>query len=115
MPKLVTSTACLQCTLGSMTAKLKVDSQQFVKIEGEAVATEKDKVANKNIPSFGNCSRSWYHPVCRPQPQPWQKTAKYDSINGDKKLTINSFCQCTFGGKIQFKDSGKNQYAEVEE
>jgi hypothetical protein len=111
MPKLITATAQMQCTLGAQPAKLTVTSQTFIKISDGLVATEDDKTPMSNIPSFGNC-KIYPHPPCVPSPQPWQQTTQKDSINGKKKLTEDSFCMCAKGGKISFVNTGKNTFVE---
>jgi len=43
MPQIITDTAELSCNQGTATSKLNVTSQDFVTIEGKAMATEEDK------------------------------------------------------------------------
>ena len=52
MPQIITNTAELSCNQGTATSKLNVTSQDFVTIEGKAMATEEDKQANINIQPF---------------------------------------------------------------
>jgi len=52
MPQIITDTAELSCNQGTATSKLNVTSQDFVTIEGKAMATEEDKQANSNIQPF---------------------------------------------------------------
>ena len=52
MPQIITDTAELSCNQGTATSKLTVTSQDFVTIEGKAMATEEDKQANANILPF---------------------------------------------------------------
>ena len=52
MPQIITNTAELSCNQGTATSKLNVTSQDFVTIEGKAMATEEDKQANTNILPF---------------------------------------------------------------
>ena len=52
MPQIITNTAELSCNQGTATSKLNVTSQDFVTIEGKAMATEEDKQANANILPF---------------------------------------------------------------
>ena len=49
MPQIITNTAELSCNQGTATSKLNVTSQDFVTIEGKAMATEEDKQANINL------------------------------------------------------------------
>ena len=117
MPQIITDTAELSCDQGTATSKLNVTSQDFVTIEGKAMATEEDKQANTNILSFKQCklkpSSSGYLP-CVPAPIKWEDTAKKDSINEQKILTENSYCMCSIGGKIIVKDKGHNENHNVE-
>ena len=52
MQQIITDTAELSCNQGTATSKLNVTSQDFVTIEGKAMATEEDKQANANILPF---------------------------------------------------------------
>ena len=52
MPQIITDTAELSCNQGTATSNLTVTSQDFVTIEGKAMATEEDKQANSNIQPF---------------------------------------------------------------
>ena len=52
MPQIITDTAELSCNQGTATSNLTVTSQDFVTIEGKAMATEEDKQANANILPF---------------------------------------------------------------
>ena len=52
MPQIITNTAELSCNQGTATSNLTVTSQDFVTIEGKAMATEEDKQANANILPF---------------------------------------------------------------
>ena len=52
MLQIITDTAELSCNQGTATSKLNVTSQDFVTIEGKAMATEEDKQANSNIQPF---------------------------------------------------------------
>lgn len=112
MPKIVTDQAQIQCTLGAKPEKLTVTSQTFSSISGALIATENDKQAMVNIPSFGNCKCNPYNPPCVPAPQVWQQTTIKDTVNGLKKLTENSTCMCSKGGTISFTDTGKNTFVE---
>ena len=107
MPQIITDTAELSCNQGTATSKLNVTSQDFVTIEGKAMATEEDKQANTNIQPFKQCklkpSSGGYLP-CVPAPIKWEDTTEKDSINGQKILTENSYCMCSVGGKITIKD-----------
>ena len=114
MAKIITHGAMMSCTLGVKPSKLIVTSQVFRKIADAPVGTEEDKVGMVNIPSFGSCKCSAYHPPCIPQPQGWQQTTRLDNINGMKKLTEQSYCMCAKGGRISFVDTGSNTFVEGE-
>ena len=85
MPQIITNTAELSCNQGTATSKLNVTSQDFVTIEGKAMATEEDKQANTNIQPFKQCklkpSSGGYLP-CVPAPIQWEDTAEKDTIMG---------------------------------
>ena len=85
MPQIITNTAELSCNQGTATSKLNVTSQDFVTIEGKAMATEEDKQANSNIQPFKQCklkpSSGGYLP-CVPAPIQWEDAARIDTIMG---------------------------------
>ena len=117
MPQIITDTAELSCNQGTATSNLTVISQDFVTIEGKAMATEEDKQANTNIQPFKQCklkpASSGYLP-CVPATIQWEDTAERDSINGQKILTEASCCMCSVGGKITVKDKGHNENHNAE-
>lgn len=114
MPILVTDNSQIQCSLGTTTAIIKVTSQSFKKINDSLIATEGDKEGITNIPSFGGCRRAWYRPSCKPNPIKWEGVAEKQALDGQKKLTKNSTCQCSFGGTISFIDTGANSFVDAE-
>ena len=85
MPQIITNTVELSCNQGTATSKLNVTSQDFVTIEGKAMATEEDKQANSNIQPFKQCklkpSSGGYLP-CVPAPIQWEDAAEKDTIMG---------------------------------
>ena len=85
MPQIITNTAELSCNQGTATSKLNVTSQDFVTIEGKAMATEEDKQANSNIQPFKQCklkpSSGGYLP-CVPAPIQWEDAAEKDTLMG---------------------------------
>ena len=85
MPQIITNTAELSCNQGTATSKLNVTSQDFVTIEGKAMAAEEDKQANSNIQPFKQCklkpSSGGYLP-CVPAPIKWEDAAEKDTIMG---------------------------------
>ena len=115
MPQIITDTAELSCNQGTATSKLNVTSQDFVTIEGKAMATEEDKQANVNIMPFGllKPTTGGYLP-CVPVPTKWEQTAVKDTINDLKILTEKSTCQCAVGGKISVTHKGHNEQHEIE-
>ena len=85
MPQIITNTAELSCNQGTATSKLNVTSQDFVTIEGKAMATEEDKQANANIQPFKQCKlkpSSGGYLLCVPAPIQWEDTAEKDTIMG---------------------------------
>jgi len=112
MSKLIIEGSQMQCTLGTKPSKIVVTSQSFVKLKDKLIATEEDKQAISNIQTFGNCKRSLYQPVCVPIQIKWEQTTEKDSINGMRKLTINSTCKCTQGGEISFIDTSDNSFVD---
>ena len=108
MPKIVTHSSILHCTLGVKESNLMVTSQTFRRIADALVGTEGNNKGMVNIPSFGVCKCSSPNPPCLSQPQDWQQTTQKDSINGMKKLTEQSFCMCAKGERISFADTGSN-------
>jgi len=108
MPKIVTHSSILHCTLGVKESNLMVTSQTFRRIADTLVGTEGDNNGMVNIPSFGVYKCSSPNPPCTPQPRVWQQTTQKDSINGMKKLTEQSFCMYAKGGRISFVDTGGN-------
>lgn len=114
MPILVTEGSQMQCSLGTAPSKIKVTSQSFKKIDDELIATQGDKEGMSNIPSFSNCKRAWYRPACKPNPIQWEGVAEKQALEGQKKLTKDSTCQCSFGGTISFVDTGTNNFVDAE-
>lgn len=114
MTKLIIDGSQMQCTLGISPDKIEVTSQSFAKIKDKLIATDQDINSITNIPSFKSCKRSRNQPACIPQPLKWENVSELDSINGMKKLTINSTCQCQYGGKISFIDTADNSFVDSE-
>lgn len=117
MPQKIVDTATLECAEGMTPSNLTVTSQNFVYTGNKLTATEKDKQANVNIKSFGQCklkpTTGGYLP-CIPIPVKWDKTTRKDEINGSKILTEESICMCSIGGKISVKDKGHSENHETE-
>ncbi|KQB37495.1 PAAR-like protein [Flavobacterium aquidurense] len=108
--KTITDSA-LVCEKGSESTLLKVTSQQYSKIKGMLIATEKDKDFPVNILPFGRCGI--LRNSCKCKPTVWQKTLK-SKINNNAKLGKDSFILCDVGGKIEFKDTGENNFSKSE-
>ena len=104
MPLKTTTNATIACDKGSKPANLQVTSQTHSKIDGVLIATEKDKEFSANIQPFGFCSIS--KSSCKCTPTKWEKTLK-SKINGNKKLSKDSFMMCGVGGKIEFTEIEK--------
>ena len=111
MPLKTTTNATIACDKGSKPANLQVTSQTHSKIDGVLIATEKDKEFPANIQPFGFCSIS--KSSCKCTPTKWEKTLK-SKINGNKKLSKDSFMMCGVGGKIEFTDTGANHFSKSE-
>lgn len=111
MPLKTTTNSTITCDKGSKTVMLQVTSQTHSKIDGVLIATEKDKEFPANIQPFGRCSLLWTS--CKCTPTAWEKTLK-SKINGNKKLSKDSFMMCGVGGKIEFTDSGENHFSKSE-
>jgi len=87
------------CNAGSAPAILKVTSQTNSKIEGCLIATENDYKPIENIKPFGTCSLKNGN-LCTPATSsPWTKCS-FITVENKRKLTINSTCNCSTGGKI---------------
>lgn len=114
MPKIIVNGSQMKCSLGTAPSQIKVTSQNFSKICSRLIATEADKEGITNIPSFGACRRSSPPPSCVPSPVKWENTTIKDNIVSNKKLTLKSFCMCSFGGKIELIDSGDNVFVDGE-
>ena len=111
MAQKLTEGAILLCNKGTLPSKLAVTSQNFCRANNKLVATEKDKQAESNIPSFGACSIT--RGRCSPAVIMWQKTTEKDEINGSNILTDESTCQCMVGGKIAVQQKGHQEYHEI--
>ena len=111
MPLKTTTNATITCDKGSKPANLQVTSQTHSKIDGVLIATEKDKGFPTNIQPFGFCSIS--KSPCKCSPIQWEQTLK-SKINGNKKLSKDSFMMCGVGGKIEFTDTGANHFSKSE-
>jgi Domain of unknown function (DUF4280) len=111
MPQKLTENAILICDKGAIPSLLKVTSHSFCKADGKLVATEQDKQAESNIPSFGVCMIT--KGKCTPALIQWQNTTEKDEINGYKILTVDSTCQCMIGGKISIQHKGHGEQHET--
>ena len=114
MPQIITNTAELSCNQGTATSNLTVTSQDFVTIEGKAMATEEDKQANSNIQPFKQCklkpSSGGYLP-CVPAPIQWEDTAEKDTIMGFYRS--NDFNTAFRPESTAVIESFKNEYRNV--
>lgn len=112
MPQKLTEKAVLLCDKGAKPSQLKVTSQTFSKAENKLIATDQDKQAETNIPSFGVCTIT--KNKCTPTIIKWDKTTEKDTINNYKILSEDSTCQCTVGGKISCQHKGHGEKHEIE-
>ncbi len=111
MPQKLTEKAMLVCDKGAAPGMLSVTSQTFSKANDLLIATEQDKQAMVNIPSFGVCAIT--KATCVPAAIAWQKTTQKDEINNFKILTEDSSCPCSVGGKISVQHKGHNEQHEA--
>ena len=114
MLQIITDTAELSCNQGTATNCLNVTSQDFVTIEGKAMATEEDKQANSNIQPFKQCklkpSSGGYLP-CVPAPIQWEDAARIDTIMGFYRN--NDFNTAFRPESTAVIESFKNEYRNV--
>lgn len=123
MSLLVTATAQLKCTFGSLPAVLNVP-EPSVLCGGKPVATVQAIVPEVNVPSFGMCN-SEANPavadataaaegVLTPMPcvpetvGPWEPGSPTVLISGSPALTQTSECRCAWEGVITIVDAGQS-------
>lgn len=95
----------LYCTLGSCTNPLSVPDSRKFQINNENIALVIDNVQGKNIPCFGNCSRSVPPPACSPTiVMEWVMGQDLFTIDGEKVVLNKSFLPCLYGGIIKFQE-----------
>jgi hypothetical protein len=93
--------ACVLCSLGTSTGKIKVTAQQKVYIQGKLKVTDADKTIE---PNFSACKRSSNQPPCTPKLQKWQSPSLKVTM-GSKKFVMNdSTIECSYGGLIKIQD-----------
>ena len=116
--ELVVDGANLKCSMGDILAKLRVTSNDSVKIENNCKAT-KDDCTNENllppIATFGTCKPYKAVPppgcLCTFVPTgPWKGTYSNEMIKGKEVLIGSSYLMCGRppGGKIRITQSGQS-------
>lgn len=108
----VVQEALMMCVAGTAPAPLQVTSQEFVRIDGMAVATIMDCAPEVNIPSFGTCNILTAAALgvptpCVPATMPWVPGSVVQTINGLPVLTMPATCQCAIGGVITITEPGQ--------
>lgn len=122
MSLLVTATAQLKCTFGSLPAVLDMP-EPSVLCGGKPVATVQAIVPEVNVPSFGMCS-SEANPevasataaaegVLTPMPcvpeiaAPWQPGSPTVLVAGSPALNQTSKCLCAWAGVVTMVSAGQ--------
>lgn len=115
MTLLVVSEAQMRCSCGLAPAALNVPPAG-VAGQGAPVATVQNFIPMVNIPPFGMCTSSSNPEVaaaedapqpCVPVTQPWSQGAAKLQMSGLQPLTMDSKCNCQWGGEISFIDAGQ--------
>ncbi|BBC35502.1 hypothetical protein SGFS_067960 [Streptomyces graminofaciens] len=122
MGLLVTATAVVSCTSGTVPGTLSVPPGPVL-CGGKPVATIQAVVPQLNIPPFGMCmspnnpmvaqataaAMGVLTPVpCVPvTPAPWAPGSPTVLVSGQPALTQSSKCACTWGGNIQIGFPGQ--------
>ena len=123
MTKQVCAGAKLQCAFGNSPSILQLVPPLQVQSQQRQTATVQDSQPIVNIQSFGMCSSlsnpqvaaatSAAQGVLTPQPclpapaGPWQPGSITVRISGQPALTMNSTCQCNWGGVVSISESGQ--------
>lgn len=122
MPKMVVNGAQLKCNQGTSPAALTVLPANGTSGDDKPAATVMDFIPMTNIAPFGMCqtqanpqvasATSAAQGVLTPQPcipvttSPWSPGSSVATINGQKALTADSKCNCTWTGSIEVTDPG---------
>ncbi|MFD0864180.1 DUF4280 domain-containing protein [Sungkyunkwania multivorans] len=115
--KYVLDGAMVECNCGVKPAKLLVNQNRKVKIQGKFKATDMDVQVPE---TFGQCklkpTSGGYLP-CIPALQKWMKTTKTSTLGGSKKFLFeDSETMCATGGKVTIvKDMQINSAGSVKE
>jgi hypothetical protein len=120
MPKLVINGAKLKCSQGVAPSTLTVLPMNGSSADEQPAATVMDNVPMVNIAPFGMCQTQANPQVaastaaamgvltpmpCVPViPAPWSPGARIVTIQGQKALTSDSKCNCTWTGSIEITD-----------
>lgn len=120
MPKLVGNGAKLKCSEGLAPGSLTILPVQMVSGAGAPSATVNDFVPMQNISPFGMCKTQANPQVASataaamgtltPMPcvpvttSPWSPGSSVVTLSGQKALTADSKCSCTWTGSIEITD-----------
>lgn len=88
----------LTCDKGTMPCRLRVTNHNNVRLYGDNLASEADKVLGQNIFPMGICAIT--KGPCVPVPLFWDKAMKDITVNGYKLIIDEAQLQCTIGGRI---------------
>ncbi len=122
MPKLVANGAALKCSEGMAPGTLTILPVQMADGACQPAATTSDSVPMVNISPFGMCKTQANPQVAAatsaasgtltPMPctpvitGPWSPGAAGTTIAGQKALTADSKCQCSWAGSIEITNPG---------
>jgi hypothetical protein len=122
MPKLVVNGAQLKCSQGTSPSSLTVLPLNGSTGDEQDAATVNDFVPMTNIAPFGMCqtqanpqvaaATTAAQGVLTPQPcvpvvtSPWSPGSSAVTLNGQKALTADSKCTCTWTGSIEITKPG---------
>lgn len=115
--KIVVQGAKMKCTMGDMSANLKVVQQSQYKVGGKKVSTMFDMMPGPNlfppVGTFGTCKPYKALPppaqLCTPIPLgPWMFPFTKHRVGGKPVIKANACLMCARGGgKISFENSGQ--------
>lgn len=120
MPKLVGNGAKLKCSEGMVPGSLSILPVRMLDGAGQPVASVMDFMPMQNVSPFGMCKTQANPQVATatsaaggtltPMPcvpvltSPWSPGAADVTFAGEKALTANSKCSCTWSGSIEITD-----------
>lgn len=115
MTLLVVSEAQMRCSCGLSPAPLTAPPMGAF-AQGPPVATIEAFAPMANIPPFGMCTSASNPEVdaaegapqpCVPVTEPWSQGAARLQVAGIQPLTMDSKCNCAWGGEISFVMAGQ--------